>query len=86
MSDQRKAAKGAKPVFKETQHGFELTIPLATQQEPQQVTTKNPASCRTVKSADSRYVAGGIDGCTGTERPSEFFADLCRARAFRRAD
>lgn len=31
-------AKGAKPVFRETLHGFELTIPLATQHESQQGT------------------------------------------------
>ena len=31
-------AKGAKPIFEETQHGFKLTIPLATEYAAEQVT------------------------------------------------
>lgn len=55
-------AKGAKPVFKETLHGFELTIPLAAQHETRQGTGQTTPTDGT-KSALSGHQVKILHNC-----------------------
>ena len=66
--------KGAKPVFKETLHGFELTIPLAT---PQGVSQATPNAG--TKSALSGHQVAILHNCLTEKAIEELMQIECRS-------